>query len=101
VIVILLASASVEQGAGTGWTVYVPLAGIQSHSGDSVGLAIFSLHLSGVSTILGGINIITTIMNMRAPGMTLHKMPLFIWSMLFQSIIIVLAMHVFAGAICE
>jgi cytochrome c oxidase subunit 1 len=98
-IVLLLASAFVEQGAGTGWTVYVPLAGIQSHSGGSVDLAIFSLHLSGVSSMLGGINIITTIMNMRAPGMTLHKMPLFVWAMLFQSIIIILAMPVLAGAI--
>jgi len=98
-IVLLLASAFVEQGAGTGWTVYVPLAGIQSHSGGSVDLAIFSLHLSGVSSMLGGINIITTIMNMRAPGMTLHKMPLFVWAMLFQSIIIILAMPVLAGKI--
>jgi hypothetical protein len=98
-IVLLLASAFVEQGAGTGWTVYVPLAGIQSHSGRSVDLAIFSLHLSGVSSMLGGINIITTIMNMRAPGMTLHKMPLFVWAMLFQSIIIILAMPVLAGRI--
>jgi cytochrome c oxidase subunit 1 len=98
-IILLLASAFVEQGAGTGWTVYVPLSGIQSHSGGSVDLAIFSLHLSGVSSMLGGINIITTIMNMRAPGMTLHKMPLFVWAMLFQSIIIILAMPVLAGAI--
>jgi cytochrome c oxidase subunit 1 len=98
-IVLLLASAFVEQGRGTGWTVYVPLRGIQSHSGGSVDLAIFALHLSGVSSMLGGINIITTIMNMRAPGMTLHKMPLFVWAMLFQSIIVILAMPVLAGAI--
>nr|ATX61936.1 cytochrome c oxidase subunit 1 [Tremella fuciformis]ATX62027.1 cytochrome c oxidase subunit 1 [Tremella fuciformis] len=96
---LLLASAFVEQGAGTGWTVYVPLAGIQSHSGGSVDLAIFSLHLSGVSSMLGGMNIITTILNMRAPGMTLHKMPLFVWAMFFQSILMVLAMPVLAGAI--
>jgi cytochrome c oxidase subunit 1 len=97
--VLLVASALVEQGAGTGWTVYVPLAGIQSHSGGSVDLAIFSLHLSGVSSMLGGINIITTILNMRAPGMTLHKMPLFVWAMFFQSILMILAMPVLAGAI--
>jgi cytochrome c oxidase subunit 1 len=95
----LVRSAFVEQGAGTGWTVYVPLAGIQSHSGGRVDLAIFSLHLSGVSSMLGGINIITTILNMRAPGITLHKMPLFVWAMFFQSILMVLAMPVLAGAI--
>jgi len=77
----------------------MPLSGIQSHSGGSVDLAIFSVHLSGLSSMLGGINIITTILNMRAPGMTLHKMPLFVWAMLFQSIIIVMAMPVLAGAI--
>ncbi len=97
--ILLLGSLFVEQGAGTGWTLYVPLAGIQSHSGGSVDLAIFSLHLSGISSMLGSINIITTILNMRAPGMTLHKMPLFAWAMLFQSIIIVMAIPVLAGAI--
>lgn len=97
--ILLLGSLFVEQGAGTGWTLYVPLAGIQSHSGGSVDLAIFSLHLSGISSMLGAINIITTILNMRAPGMTLHKMPLFAWAMLFQSIIIVMAIPVLAGAI--
>lgn len=97
--VLLVGSVFVEQGAGTGWTLYVPLAGIQSHSGGSVDLAIFSLHLSGLSSMLGSINIITTILNMRAPGMTLHKMPLFVWAMLFQAIIIVMALPVLAGAI--
>lgn len=77
----------------------MPLSGIQSHSGGSVDLAIFSVHLSGMSSMLGAINIITTILNMRAPGMTLHKMPLFVWAMLFQSIIIVMALPVLAGAI--
>jgi cytochrome c oxidase subunit 1 len=77
----------------------MPLSGIQSHSGGSVDLAIFSVHLSGMSSMLGSINIITTVLNMRAPGMTLHKMPLFVWSMLFQAIIIIMAMPVLAGAI--
>lgn len=98
-IVLILASVFVEQGMGTGWTMYVPLAGVQAHSGGSVDLAIFSLHLSGISSMLGAMNIITTIINMRAPGMTLHKMPLFVWAMLMQSVIIVLCIPVLAGAI--
>ncbi len=77
----------------------MPLSGIQSHSGGSVDLAIFSVHLSGMSSMLGSINIITTVLNMRAPGMTLHKMPLFVWAMLFQAIIIIMAMPVLAGRI--
>ena len=97
--ILLVGSLFVEQGAGTGWTLYMPLAGIQSHSGGSVDLAIFSVHLSGLSSMLGRINIITTILNMRTPGMSLHKMPLFVWAMLFQSIIIVMALPVLAGAI--
>jgi len=97
--VLLVASLFVEQGAGTGWTLYMPLAGIQSHSGGSVDLAIFAVHLSGLSSMLGSINIITTILNMRAPGMTLHKMPLFVWAMLFQAIIIIMALPVLRGAI--
>lgn len=83
----------------TGWTVYVPLAGVQSHSGGAVDLAIFALHLSGISSMLGAMNIIVTIINMRAPGMTLHKMPLFVWAMLIQSVIVILCIPVLAGAI--
>lgn len=67
-----------EQGAGTGWTVYPPLSGIQAHSGGSVDLVIFSLHLAGISSILGAMNFITTIINMRALGVTLDRMPLFV-----------------------
>jgi len=73
-----LGSAFVEQGAGTGWTVYPPLASIQTHSGGSVDMAIFSLHLAGLSSILGAMNFITTILNMRAPGVTMDRMPLFV-----------------------
>ena len=78
-LILLVSSAFVEVGAGTGWTVYPPLASIQSHSGGAVDLAIFSLHLAGVSSLLGAINFITTIMNMRAPGMHMHRLPLFAW----------------------
>jgi heme/copper-type cytochrome/quinol oxidase subunit 1 len=83
----------------TGWTMYMPITGVQAHSGGSVDLAIFALHLSGISSLLGACNIITTIINMRAPGMTLHKMPLFVWSMLMQSVIIILCIPVLAGTI--
>jgi cytochrome c oxidase subunit 1 len=66
-------SSLVENGAGTGWTVYPPLSGVQSHSGGSVDLAIFSLHLAGISSILGAINFISTTLNMRTNGMSLHN----------------------------
>lgn len=64
-LTLLLSSAAVEGGAGTGWTVYPPLSGNVAHAGGSVDLAIFSLHLAGVSSILGAINFITTVVNMR------------------------------------
>jgi len=64
-LLLLLSSAAVERGAGTGWTVYPPLSANLAHAGGSVDLAIFSLHLAGVSSILGAVNFITTIINIR------------------------------------
>lgn len=86
-----------QTGSGIGWVLYPPLS--TREAGMSTDLAIFAVHVSGASSILGAINIITTFLNMRAPGMTLHKVPLFAWSIFVTAWLILLALPVLAGAI--
>src|ERR1700746_392383 len=100
---LLLISTFVEgesgaNGVGAGWTIYAPLS-TSGHPGPAVDFAILSLHLPGASSVLGAINLITTTVNMRAPGLTLHKMPLYVWSILVTVFLLLLALPVLAGAI--
>lgn len=103
-LILLVMSMFVEgapgmMGFGGGWVFYPPLSSNIGHPGPAMDFVILALHLAGASSILGSINFITTIFNMRAPGMTLHKMPLFAWGMLVTAFLLVLTLPVLAGAI--
>nr|AWV56928.1 cytochrome c oxidase subunit 1 [Lacunastrum gracillimum] len=98
-LTLLLLSSLVEQGAGVGWTLYPPLSSALSHSGLSVDLAIFSLHVAGAGSIMGSINFLVTVANMRAQGMTLYRLPLFVWALCFVSILLIGSLPVFAAGL--
>jgi cytochrome c oxidase subunit I len=95
--ILLVGSFFVPGGAtAAGWTIYAPLS---TQMGPGMDLAIFALHIMGASSIMGSINIVTTILNMRAPGMTMMKMPLFVWTWLITAYLLIAVMPVLAGAV--
>jgi cytochrome c oxidase subunit 1 len=96
--ILLLASTLFMEGGApaSGWTLYPPLV---LQTGKALPFAVFAVHLLGISSIMGAINIIATIFNMRAPGMTLMKMPLFVWTWLITGFLLIAIMPVFAGAV--
>ena len=92
VLSVFMPGGNGQAGSGVGWVLYAPLS--TNEQGWSMDLAIFAVHLSGASSILGAINMITTFLNMRAPGMTLFRVPLFAWSIMVTAMLILLALPV-------
>lgn len=91
---LLLVGSIVESGAGTGWTVYPPLRSYIFHGGASVDFTIFSLHLAGVSSLIGAVNFISTVLNLRALGILIDRIPLFPWAVFITAILLLLSLPV-------
>jgi len=98
-LLLLIYGLVIDYGCGTGWTLYPPLAGILSHPGGAVDLTIVSLHLTGISSLIGAMNFIATILLFRHAEVTLRRMPLYLWSILITSILLLLSLPVLAAAI--
>ena len=95
--IMLLGTLFMEGGAPAGgWTMYPPLV---LQTGDAFPFMIFAIHMMGMSSIMGAINVVVTILNMRAPGMTYMKMPLFVWTWLITAYLLIAVMPVLAGAV--
>lgn len=98
-LILAVSSMMIGEGLGTGWTIYPPLSSIKYHSGPSVDLAIFALHIAGISSMLGSINLMVTIINLKAPGIKYSEMNLYVWSILITAVLLILALPVLAGGI--
>ena len=96
-LILLLSLFMPGGGPDFGWTFYAPLS--TTYSNDSTALFVFSVHIMGISSIMGAINVIVTIWNMRAPGMTWMKMPLFVWTWFITAFLLIMVMPVLAGAV--
>nr|UYK51631.1 cytochrome c oxidase subunit 1 [Didemnum vexillum] len=98
-ILFLILSLFFKGGAGTGWTVYPPLSSWLAHSNGAVDLVIFSLHLAGMSSIMGSINFMVTLLNMNYKGSNMFNMSLFCWAIFVTVILLLLSLPVLAAAI--